>query len=463
MDEGLKRALAPYIRRLRREAALRSGVNAGLTVLPVALAAAVYCHAAGRALPVAACALGAWLLLAAALYALLYRPTQREAARRIDALGLHDAVGTAVEYQGSASGMCRMQREQALCALQGVKPQQLSVRVPKRRGVACLCLLAALCVLCAWPVQMKPSSDMQQTDSALDLLAARLDALRETIETSELRASDRAELLAQLNDMQAQLAAGQLDVAAIAELSRRLDELAGTVGQLTPVDTYAEALMEQELLRAVGEAIAAEDETKLAEAFDAMESDLDALSGAEQINALMDVVYAIGGSMRRPVRDERQDVLAHAFAVLSGELESAVAMVYNRQNNEKKIAGAFDNAQARVLDFFAGKDLERQQAAQEEEPVERQRSHWADRPGENEIDYAAVETVFEPARAALPEDYVPGALGADGQAQRIAAPESVEGEVPFGEVYADYYAAFLQEQLPMALRETAADYLMNLK
>ena len=74
-----------------------------------------------------------------------------------------------------------------------------------------------------------------------------------------------------------------------------------------------------------------------------------------------------------------------------------------------------------------------------------------------------METVFEPARAALPEDYVPGALGADGQTQRIAAPESVEGEVPFGEVYADYYAAFLQEQLPMALRETAADYLMNLK
>ena len=121
MDEGLKRALAPYMRRLRREAALRSGVNAGLTVLPVALVAAVYCHATGRALPVAACALGAWLLLAAALYALLYRPTQREAARRIDALGLHDAVGTAVEYQGSASGMCRMQREQALCALFSVQ------------------------------------------------------------------------------------------------------------------------------------------------------------------------------------------------------------------------------------------------------------------------------------------------------------------------------------------------------
>ena len=108
-------------------------------------------------------------------------------------------------------------------------------------------------------------------------------------------------------------------------------------------------------------------------------------------------------------------------------------------------------------------DATRQQAAQEEEPNERQRSHWADRPGENEIDYAAVETVFEPSRASLPEDYVPGALGADGQAQRIAAPESVEGEVPFGEVYAAYYAAFLQEQLPTALRETAADYLMNLK
>ena len=89
MDGELKRALAPFLRRLRREAAARSGVNGALAVLPLALAGEIVCRALHRPLPVAACALGAWMLTAALLYVLRDRPTQREAARRIDALGLH--------------------------------------------------------------------------------------------------------------------------------------------------------------------------------------------------------------------------------------------------------------------------------------------------------------------------------------------------------------------------------------
>ena len=467
MDGELKRALAPFLRRLWREAAARSGVNGALAVLPLALAGEIVCRALHRPLPGAAGALGAWMLTAALLYVLRDRPTQREAARRIDALGLHEAVGTAVEFQGCDSGMCRMQRAQAVEALERTDPRSLPVSQPVRRGAVCLCLLAALCIVSALPQSVWPDApgDAAQSD-AVSLLQARLDALRQTIETAELRAEDRAQLLAQLDAMQAQLDEGQLDVSALPELSRRMDELAGSVDQLTPVDTYAEALIEIELLRSVGEAIAAEDETALAQAFSEMERRLTGLSGTEQINALMDVVYAIGSSMRRPVRDARQDVLAHAFAVLSGELESAVAMVYNRQDNTRKIAGAFDGAQERVHDFFAGKDLEREEAAQEQEETQRRLSHWADKPGENEINHGEVETVYDPPAGGARDGYVPGALDADGQVQRIAAPDGpIEGEVPYGSVYGAYYAAYLQaqDQLPRELQETAAAYLLSLQ
>lgn len=464
--EELKRALAPFRRRLRREAALKSGVTAALAVLPLALAAEGVCRALRRPLPVPGFALCAWLMLAALLYALHDRPTLRETARRVDALGLHDAVGTAVEYRHSESGMCRMQRAQAVERVRAADPATLPVFVPKKRLVVCACLLAALCVICALPQAAQPDAEAVGQSDAAALLQARLDALRETILAAELRESDRAELLSELDSLQQRLGAGALDVTALAELSRRMDELSGSVGQLTPVDTYAEALMEIELLRPVGEAIAAEDEKRLDDALGALESSLTASSGTEQINALMDVVYAIGSSMRRPVRDERQDVLAHAFAVLSGEMESAAAMVYNRQDNTKKIADALDGVRMRVLDFWAGKDLERRSGAQEEEETQRRLSHWADKPGENEIDYAAVETVFDPRQCGAPEGYVPGALDAQGNRQAIAAPqEAVAGEVPYGEVFARAYAAFLsgRDQLPQELQEAASAYFLSLQ
>lgn len=464
--EELKRALAPFQGRLRREAALRSVAIAGLTVLPLALAGAGVCRALRRPLSLLPWSVGVWALGALLLYALRERPTLRETARRVDALGLHNAVGTAVEYQRSEREICRMQRAQAVERVRATDPATLPVSVPGKRLAACACLLAALGVVCALPWPLSPDAEAFAQSDAAALLQARLDALRETILSAELRESDRAELLGELDSLQQRLGDGALDVTSLAELSRRMDELSGSVGQLTPVDTYAEALMEIDLLRPIGEAIAAEDEQKLDDALGALEGSLTASSGTEQINALMDVVYAIGSSMRRPVRDERQDVLAHAFAVLSGEMESAAAMVYNRQDNTEKIAGAIDGVRSRVLDFWAGKDLERKSAAQEEEETQRRLSHWADKPGENEIDYAAVETVFDPRQSGAPEGYVPGALDAQGNRQAIVAPEeAVAGEVPYGEVYARAYADFLsgREQLPQELQEAASAYFLSLQ
>lgn len=463
MDNNLKKALSPFKRRLAAEAAVRSAADSALAVLACALVLIAALRVLSRPLPAPGWMPAAWLALAALLYAARYRPTAQVIARRIDATGQMDAVSTAVAFQGSDSGLCRLQREETIRLLKRLPPKAVPIHMPVRRIAVCLLLLAAVCAAALVPVGQENPAETR--DEAIRLVQARLDSLRTLVEEAELRPEDRAQLLDELDAMQAQLDQGQMDVTALAELSRRMDELVRSVGQLTPVDTYAEALLEYGLLRPIGEAIAAEDEAMLDEALAALESSLIAEEGMQQINALMAVVLEIGGSMKRPVRDSRQDVLAHAFAVLSGKLESAAAMVYNRQDNTKKIQGAFADLRASILDFFAGKDLERE-TAQEEDHTQRRLSHWAEKPGENEVDYGAVETVYDPPQGAL-EGYVPGALGADGRIQRIEAPPegTMEGEVPYGSVYAAYYAAYLQEQdgIPEVLRETVAAYFTSLQ
>lgn len=70
-----KRALRPWRRRMAAEAVLASVLTAGVAVLPLWLAWAVFCRIRGAGgwwyMP------AAWALLAALLYGIRYRPTPR--------------------------------------------------------------------------------------------------------------------------------------------------------------------------------------------------------------------------------------------------------------------------------------------------------------------------------------------------------------------------------------------------
>ena len=81
MEKEISRALRPFQKKLAAEAALRAVCVSGLFALPVwlALALARRCFSGAVGRP-EALMLPVWALLAAALYALRYRPTQKRLA-----------------------------------------------------------------------------------------------------------------------------------------------------------------------------------------------------------------------------------------------------------------------------------------------------------------------------------------------------------------------------------------------
>ena len=85
MEKEISRALRPFQKKLAAEAALRAVCVSGLFALPVwlALALARRCFGGAVGRP-EALMLPVWALLAAALYALRYRPTQKRLAARLD-------------------------------------------------------------------------------------------------------------------------------------------------------------------------------------------------------------------------------------------------------------------------------------------------------------------------------------------------------------------------------------------
>ena len=114
------------------EAALRAVCVSGLFALPVwlALALARRCFGGAVGRP-EALMLPVWALLAAALYALRYRPTQKRLAARLDALCGMDRVATAMEFSGDSGVLCRLQREDTADRLKKTDVRALPMRWPR--------------------------------------------------------------------------------------------------------------------------------------------------------------------------------------------------------------------------------------------------------------------------------------------------------------------------------------------
>ena len=168
MEKEISRALRPFQKRLAAEAALRAVCVSGLFALPVwlALALARRCFGGAVGRP-EALMLPVWALLAAALYALRYRPTQKRLAARLDALCGMDRVATAMEFSGDSGVLCRLQREDTADRLEKTDVRALPMRWPKKALAAC-CVLAAM--IAAAPLLPETAVEFTAGETVFDVL-----------------------------------------------------------------------------------------------------------------------------------------------------------------------------------------------------------------------------------------------------------------------------------------------------
>ena len=196
-----------------------------------------------------------------------------------------------------------------------------------------------------------------------------------------------------------------------------------------------------------------------------MGESLTALTGNDQVNALMGIVYDIGATLRRPVADEGQAKLTHTMVVLSGDLESVAAMKYGRQDTDAAISDALKKAENGIAAFLDGDQAYEESEKEELRPENR--SKFTESQSADAVKLPSeTQYVYDPPQAAHTDGYVPGETDASGNPQRILAPqdESLDGTVPYGQVLSRYYAAYLEEldTLPQALLEEMETYFDGL-
>ena len=463
----MRKALRPLRRRMVLEAAIRAVVSAGLIVLPVGIAGGVVLRAMRENALLWACVPGGWALLALLFYGLRDRPTLKQVARRVDEMTGGDRVGTMVEFAHSDATLCRLQRADTLERLGGVNPSALPVRICVPALVVCMALLAGAAVVALLPDRAfagLPFAAKQESEESR-MLYEKVEQMRQNVENSALSDDQKAELLDRLAQMEAQIASGEMDISMLTEIARQMETWSTAEDQLPPLTAYAQALLEQESLRPLGEAILTQDMEAVRKALCDMGENLTALTGNDQVNALMGIVYDIGDTLRRPVADEGQAKLTHTMVVLSGDLESVAAMKYGRQDTAAAISDALKKAENGIAAFLDGDQAYEESEKEELRPENR--SKFTESQSADAVKLPSeTQYVYDPPQAARTDGYVPGETDASGNPQRILAPqdESLDGTVPYGQVLSRYYAAYLEEldTLPQALLEEMETYFDGL-
>lgn len=470
----LKRALRPFMMKLAAESAIRSAIAGGLVALPVWLAMAAY----GRVMGVGVAAahmLALWASAAILFFCLRYRPARAALARRLDAAaGTQDRISTMVEFDGQDSALHELQREDAIRCLRSISPSSLRMQFSIPAALACVCLGALIACVPLVPdsaVALLPIAQPQESEEAA-MLRAKIHELRASIEGSELEAGDKEKLLAQADALLAQLDAGKMDISALQEIRRVMEQTSQTVVELTPRDTYAAAMLEFESLRALGEAIFDQNMDVVNLVFDNIRYELAQKESMEQVNALMDLVYDINASLAKPLRDGSQENLRQGMMMLAGGLETAAQMALGRRDNAQTIETAIDGAKTYIREFLGVTSDEDRY-----DPYDEIRAQRAGQPTQYSAVYAKgtavteevlspseTEHVYDPPQGVKRSSYAPGETDENGAVQRIPAPkdESRDGTVPYGTVYGAYYAEYLKEAadgvIPQGLEETVEAY-----
>ena len=472
----IRRALMPFKRRMALEAALRSIVAGGLTVLPAWLALILCRRIFGLGGALGGYMPPAFIAAAALWYLLRYRPTDRKTAARIDASGQLARASTMVEFAGNDGVLHRLQREDTAARLKALSPSVIRISVSAPAAVACACLLAltagaALAPQAAYDALPFACAPQQAENPEAALLREKLEQLRGQIDGAQLKQADKEKLFAQLDTLLAQLDAGRMDLAALQSIRQMMDDMSGVIVELTPRDTYAAVLLEFESLKPLGEAIFGGNMDIVTLVIDSMAHALLTKDGMEQVDALMDLVYDVNASLAKPLRDTSQENLRQAMMMLAGGLESAAELVYSRRDNTAMIETAFDSLKIYISEFL-GVPLQQERYDPyadkwwEDPNAPKQYSAAMRIPLKQEVVLSPAETeyVYDPPKALGMSSYAPGEPDEKGGTQRILAPadESRDGTVPYGTVYGAYYARYLDAAqsgaVPEALREEAEAY-----
>lgn len=451
-------ALKPFKKRLTREAllksALLSGVIASCVALLPGLIRLIFPWMISK-LWIVIIFVGALLASFILIFLIIYRPSLRDTARRIDGLGLSERVETMLEYQDSTAPAAMLQRSDALNYLKTVKTKDICYRISKPIAVMCAAFFVSATVLLFLPeVNAFGSHPLIQ-------------AMRDLVSAGDISDELRDELEDIIEDLAEQLKEGseEGDGEALQEAGDRISEAVD--GEVSK-NEIGKALQGFKDLEELGAAIEKGDKEGVSAALDKLEEKL-------QNNA----------SLREEIAEQLQMALSLSGTSEENNLYLALDhMSENLQNTEHPLDETMQQAESEIHEALDQQAAAHQLGEQLKELLENAKPSDSSEEGEEqdgngqegsgqEGEQGKDETEQGNQQGGSSGDSQNsgqvgpgnGSGGDSGMNDKIQDPE--KGQVNYGNVYAGYFAEFLSQaeagKLPDSVVEAMNEYLENLK
>ncbi len=349
--------LKKYYGRLVREGVIKAvicGGIAGFTVGALIMAASWIATAHPAWLPWLPAFNGTWPALGAAIgvtgtaaiifYFAVFRPTMRDAARRVDALGLEERAITMLAMEGNDHYLAKLQRADTAAELGKMSHKRVKLSILKIPAI-----IASVCLVCMTLTVIIPNAQGVYAPPPLppseqEIIDQLLEDLREEIENAE-HVKDEVkdelhEIVDRLETDLNRMETTDEKVDAIKDASDRIHEI---IQKEQTHHQLGEALKEFENTEELGEAIQAGDTDKLQEALENIEDKIHE-AGEKSDQAMKDELKDLADSMDQALEKAGQegDPLTEALKNLSEQLKDAAEEI--EKNNQEEAADKTEEA-----------------------------------------------------------------------------------------------------------------------
>ena len=413
-------------------------------------------------------------------------PTRKRVAARVDAMGLKERATTMLEFQNVDTEIVHLQRMDAVAHIQKASPKKMVLQVRKTDYLLCIISICLAFTMLVLPFNVfafgdsTASGDDEQQQVIKELIAQ----LREEVKEAELEEQLKEELNQIIDDLEEDLQDAESELDQAGEIQQAIKEMQELMEKALTKYKIGEALQKYELTRSLGEAISAGDAEKVSSALDGLETELAADTAlVKQLSETITAALTDSGVAE-------DDALYSALAELSSTL---ILLDITSSSFADNLSAVFDDAEAAILAALEQQASIEQQMndlqdsledakddvlgnEQEEKPEE-------DPTGEGEKPEGEMPEGERPEgempegempEGEMPEGEMPEGMGGempgDGEGEGSTMTEGiydpVSGSVTYGEVFAAYYAQYLEAlesgEVPEDLQEIMDQYFSSL-
>ncbi len=458
------------------------------------------------------CVFGIPFLLAfAILFGVVYFPTQKRIARRLDRSGLAERAGTMLEFKDKSSTIIDMQRADAVERIQNTTTKQIPFRISTKAALACVIVIALSAGSMFVPyniMDMLRAEASSISKAEAQLIRSLLEALRYETSQADIEKGLKDQLYDSFDELEADLAKSEGELERAAQISEAEVQVQGILGGEISKDQIGSALRQYGAAADLGKAMEKGSTENVSSALEKMKADFLSRSGAKQAERLERIASTIENALSSSgitQEDELYSVL-HGFAeslntsakaVSSGQdvskdIEDSVVKAEGAINSVLEEQNKPDALLDRLLELLGGakKDIlnadfpmwetqaapgdlpEGETSATETGSAETEDPAETKEPGSDSTDRENSDSNSD-TDSSSDSDPVEGDPNQNGQSSEGSLNTMTEviydptlGNIEYGQVFAAYYADYLASvnngQIPADMQELLEKYFESL-